>query len=43
MYSVMYAGSGNKITIKRKATDLESETDASSCSGEGSIPPVSIV
>ncbi|XP_023723012.1 E3 ubiquitin-protein ligase MSL2 isoform X3 [Cryptotermes secundus] len=39
LYSVMYAGSGNKITIKRKATDLEGEADASSCSGEGAIPP----
>jgi male-specific lethal 2 len=41
MYSVMYAGSGNKITIKRKATDLEGEgADGSSCSGDGPVPPV---
>jgi male-specific lethal 2 len=44
LYSVMYAGSGNKITIKRKATDLEGEgLDGSSCSGDGQIPQVCIV
>lgn len=44
LYSVMYAGSGNRITIKRKATDLEGEgADSSSCSVDGPIPPVSSV
>jgi male-specific lethal 2 len=44
LYSVMYAGSGNRITIKRKASDLEGEgADSSSCSVDGPIPPVGIV
>lgn len=43
LYSVMYAGSGNKITIKRKPTDLDGEgVDGSGCSGDGQIPPVCI-
>lgn len=43
LYSVMYAGSGNRITIKRKATDLEGDgADSSSCSVDGPIPPVSV-
>ncbi|KAJ8888503.1 hypothetical protein PR048_007994 [Dryococelus australis] len=38
LYSVMYPGDGNKITIKRKGTDFDQSGDGNSWSGADSLP-----
>ncbi|GLH08730.1 Male-specific lethal 2-like protein [Gryllus bimaculatus] len=40
LYSVMYAGNGNKITIKRKANDIEADVDGNPCTADGTLPMV---
>lgn len=40
MYSVMYAGSGNKITIKRKAVDEVDETSPTESSSNDNKVPI---
>ncbi|KAG8248511.1 histone H4-K16 acetylation [Homalodisca vitripennis] len=41
MYSVLHAGSGNKLTIKRKASDPISEIHETSVQVQSSVPPPS--
>lgn len=43
LYSVMYPGPGNKITIKRKATDVDDEiVDSKPCNSDTRLPVVSM-